>query len=403
MKLPLILFLLSFFFLLSLETKAPFDEFISFFNPPEFPEKINIESTSVKEAREKVDKIKEYFEKEFENLTDKFKNVQDDSIRLEKKVTESKILILLEYGRALLSKSLPKTLVNYEFSEIIYAVFGPYFESSMLSRSDINSEWHSRLTTACHEMLEVFVSIRILLPLEFKELLRLLDNAKADEELKKKLVEGIESVYLEKSEWSNDILQNIGNKSEIIKLKDTILEKYPKAHYDDKTRKSDSLLWFSHLRDTIKGSKADSSNDNFSQFSIAFMNLFLYRYLSKKDEEFLIDLFLTSTHKNDLLDIRRVKPLSKSRLFVNHCDDMYKRSERNIINLHLEENWRNKYTNLEAEGEKVMMEKFFPMTQVTQSEEPSSRGKILAIVFSVIAFILVIFGTIFLLRRKSGH
>ena len=372
--------LFSVFFLPSLASISPFDEFLSFLNPPKLPKEIDFESTFVKEARKKVGKIKEYFEGEFNSLSDKFKNTQDESVRSEKRIVESKVLLLLEHARALLSKSLPRTLVKYEFSEIICDVLDPYLED-MKSRSIIKDNWYSELNRACNEILEVEVSLPFVLPLEFKELLKLLDTAKAGEELKKNVIERIECAFLARIKWSDDALQGIGNQDEIIELKDTILEKYPKVLYNFDQRIIDRSLWFAHLRDTIKVSEADSSDDDFRKFSLDFMEFFLYRYLSKKDEGFLIDLFFTSPHKNDLLDVGRRKPLAESRLFATYFNYKYKGRERRI-NWHLEDNWRNKYPNLEGDGEKVMMEKFFPKIQEAPLEEPSGNsGRILASYF----------------------
>ena len=58
--------------------------------------------------------------------------------------------------------------------------------------------------------------------------------------------------------------------------------------------------------------------DSFASFSLHFMRFLLYRHLSNKKEDDLIDRLFTSPHKKELKDIAGNRPLVGGQLLKNY-------------------------------------------------------------------------------------
>jgi hypothetical protein len=270
-KIMLFLFILAFIPVL-FASDPPNDPFFDIFN---VEKRFALEPTSIIEARADILKAKVFFEKVFSREISKEKKFHKD--------------LLLEFHRIYLNDFFPSFHIDFLITKIALSPVAEYLKSCN------PKEWFDHINIVCGCSVKIRESISFLItPPEYESLLGFLGDAK--EEQKLDIFDKIQNSIEAYTDWNDDCCANLASCSDIIKLKDILVNRARKNR-DNSGSKWDAecALIFASLKSDIGGNLEEKE---FEKVSNVFFCFLFYTILAKLPKKSLYELIFCRLLEN---------------------------------------------------------------------------------------------------------
>ena len=332
------------------------------------------------------------------------------------KTLESQLPLFIEFGKVHSAHCLDsKIFAEFEISGIVSNALKNYYKNKLDNQA---REFCDYFIWALSEKFTLLRSLPFALSVEFKALVKLLDDGKVVDQ-KQPIIDEILSVLDGSVQWNNHVLVGLDQplKNIIIEKKNEIEKRYKeKFKFNNVDR-----LWDYYV-DLFKSWKKDfpvtekMGQVEFRKFSKELMEFLLYRYL--RQAKSLSELCSNFPYLRDPVTVLENK-LSERGVFHSYFEEMYETQLENLRKCigGKQETLETVHSALISKAEEIMLKAFgFPKpgssSKGSSSEKPGTGDssspsgmemeKILGITFTVVAVVLAVCGVVFFLRQRRS-